>query len=426
VVRHRTVASVGLESTSVTEDNEAVASADADPHRATGPRDAAAERQVAVVVTGIETYGIRTFLLTQLRHAAQSGMRFSYLAAEDGDCAEALRTAGATVEVAGGKIQVHYPGHPMLVPVAWLWQGPGFYRAYRGIKRSLRRTRYDIVYVHSFYGSLIARLAALGTGCRVVVHLHNILNERRLAGLQRVLMSLALAAAADRLVAISAFPASSLWGPARRKVERIDNGIDIRAIAETVRDVAEEPRRITVIGRLVDWKKQDLAIRAVDVLRARGVDCELEIIGGRGHTDSPDYERAIRALVTKLGIADRVQFAGAVSPPYRRLAAAAVCVGCATREPFGLVVLEAAACGTAVAAAGAGAMTELIEDGKTGVLFRPDDPVSLADVLQRLLGDAALRASLAEAARRRALERYGIATHLNALRACFDGVLSRA
>lgn len=381
---------------------------------------------MAVVVTGIETYGIRTFLLTQLRHAAPSGMRFSYLAAEDGDCAEALRADGATVEIAGGKIQVHYPGHPLLVPFAWLWQGPGFYRAYRGIGRALRRGDYDIVYVHSFYGAIVARLAALGTGCRVVCHLHNTLNETRLAGLQRVLMSLALAVAADRLVAISDFVAASLWGPARRKVERIDNGTDIGAIAEMVQGVAEEPRRITIIGRLVEWKKHHVAIRAVDILRARGVDCELEIIGGRGHTDSPDYERTIRALVTTLGIGDRVHFAGAVSPPYRRLAAAAVCVGCATREPFGLVVVEAAACGTAVAAAGAGAMTELIEDGKTGLLFCPDDPASLADVLQRLLDDPALRASLAEAARRRTLERYGIDAHLNALRACFDGLVSRS
>lgn len=380
---------------------------------------------MAVIVTGIETYGIRTFLLTQLRHAAQSGIRFSYFAAEDGDCAEALRTAGATVEVTGGKIQVHYPGHPLLVPFAWLWQGPGFYRTYRGIKRALRRTRYDIVYAHSFYGSIIARLAAFGTGCRVVAQLHNTLNETRLAGLQRVLMSIALAAAADRLVAISDFVAASLWGPARRKVERIDNGIDIGAVAEMARDVAEEPRLITVIGRLVEWKKQDLAIRAVDILRTRGVDCQLEIIGGRGHTDAPGYEQTIRALVTTLGIADRVQFAGAVSPPYRRLAAAAVCVSCSTREPFGLVVVEAAACGTAVAAAAAGAMTELIEDGKTGLLFDADDPASLADVLQRLLDDAELRASLVETARQRALERYGIATHLNALRTCFDGVLSR-
>lgn len=388
-----------------------------------GPARGVARHHVAVVISGIETYGIQSFLLTQFRNTARDEIDFSYLAVEDGDCARALRAAGASVAVTGGRIQMPYPGHPLLVPLFWLWWWLDFYRAYSGIRQALRKTRYGIVYTHSYYGLVISALAARGNGCRMIGQLHGRLNDQRLAGLQRVLVSLALAGAADRLIAISDFVAASLWGPARRKVARIDNSVDIQAIAETTRGVVRDPRRIVIVGRLVGWKKQQLAIRAVDILRRRGVDCRLDIIGGRGHTDPPGHEQMLRELVASLELADRVTFLGAVSPPYRHVAAAAVCVSCSTREPFGLVIIEAAACGTAVVAADAGATRELIEDGRTGLLFCPDDPDSLAGMLQRLLDDGALRQSLAGTARQQALARYGISQHLHRLRSCFDEVL---
>lgn len=420
IADHRAITAVGHGATSVTEDEEVVPSADA------GARQFGAERQVVVVISGIETYGIQTFLLTQLRHSAQSGLRFSYLAAQDGECAKSLRAAGARVEVVGGQIQRHYPGHPLLVPLFWLWWWPDLYRTYSGIRRQLRTTRHDIVYAHSYYGLIISGLAARSTGCRVVGHLHGSLNCARLGGLQRILVSLTMAVAADRLVANSDFAATTLWGPARRKARRIYNGVDIHAIAEMVRGTVKEPRRFVIVGRLAVVKKQELAIQAIEILRERGVDCALEIIGGHGHTDpTSDREPMLKRLTATLGLGDRVHFLGAVSPPHHRVAAATALVSCSTRESFGLVVVEAAACGTAVVAADEGATAELVEDGKTGLLFSAEDPVSLADALQRLLDNEALRISLAEAARQRALAQYGIARHLRDLRSCFDSVLTR-
>lgn len=407
-------------------------SAPADPAiergRATAVDDAAARyravepaRRAIVVIEGIEGFGTRTFLLTQFRHAEQGGIRFSYLAMQDGDCARALRAAGASVSIAGGAIALRHPGHPALLPLFWLFSLPRLYQAYAGVRRFLRRTPGEILYAHSYYGLVICRLAARGLNRRVVGHLHGSLNETRLAGLQRILVSLVLAAGADKLVAISDFVAASLWGPARRKVCRIDNSIDVRAITAAVEGVAKDPRRIVVVGRLVAWKKQQIAIRAIKLLHARGLDCELEIIGGPVDPSARHY-RALRGLIDALGLANHVRFAGVLSPPYRAVASAAACVSCSTREPFGLVVIEAAACGTAVVAADAGATRELIEDRKTGLLFRPDDPVALADALERLLRDDALRTALVEAARRRVVERYDIAAHLRALRRCLDAV----
>lgn len=416
----RATTAAGQGSTCVTDDEEVA------PDTAAGAGRAPAERQVAVVIAGIETYGIQSFLLTQLRNSAGSGLRFSYLAAQEGACVEALRAAGASVDVVGGQIQRPYPGHPLLVPLFWLWWWPDLYRTYSGIRRALRTRRHDIVYAHSYYGLAIAGLAARGTGCRVVGHLHKTLDKTRLAGLQRILVSLALAVAADRLVAVSDFAVASLWGSARRKARRIYNGVDIHGIAEMVRGTAKEPRRIAIVGRLVGWKKQQLAIQAIEILRKRGVDCTLEIIGGRSDTDpTPDHVPMLKTLTATLGIGDRVHFLGAVSPPYHRVAAATALVNCSTREPFGLVVIEAVACGTAVVAADKGATAELIEDGKTGLLFISDDPVSLADALQRLLDDETLRTSLAKAARQRALALYGIDGHLQALRSCFDELLTQ-
>lgn len=384
-------------------------------------RPAGAGRRVITVIGGVEDFGLRTFLLTQFHHAERGGLCFSYLAVQDGACVAALRAAGAPVVVTGGDIALEHPGHPALLPLLWLARLPRLYRAYRGIRRLLQRDPADVVYTHSYYGLVICRLAARGLNRRVVGHLHSTLNRTRLAGLQRVLVSLVMAATADRLVAISDFVADSLWGPARRKVCRVDNGIDVRAVAAAVRGVVRHPRRIVVVGRLVAWKKQQVAIRAVKLLHERGLDCELEIIGGPVGPAAPRY-RALRDLRDALGLTGQVRFAGVLSPPYRHMAAAAACVSCSTDEPFGLVVIEAAACGTVVVAAGAGAMQELIEDRESGLLFRPDDPVALADALERVLRDDALRTRLADAARKRALERYDIAGHLHALRRCLDAL----
>jgi D-inositol-3-phosphate glycosyltransferase len=378
---------------------------------------------VAVVISGVEDFGIRNVLMAQFGHAARVGLSFRYLAAEDGGCAQALRAVGAPVEIVGGRIALGHPGHPLMLPFLWLRRLPDLYRAYVGLRRALLRAPVELVYVHAYDSLALSWMAARGLGQRLVFHLHSNLNRRRLAGLQRILVSLAVAVMADRVVAISDFVAASLWGPARRKLCRIDNGIDLRRIMAAVEGVAKE-RLVVIVGRLVARKKQEIAIRAIKLLHQRGIACDLEIIGGRGPLDGrSDHEQALRALVTALELGDHVRFAGVVSPPYRRMAAAKICVSCATREPFGLVVIEAVACGTAVVAADAGATAELIAHRRNGLLFRRDDPAALADALEELLCDATLRATLVESARRQALARYDISVHVSALRSCLDAAV---
>lgn len=120
-----------------------------------------------------------------------------------------------------------------------------------------------------------------------------------------------------------------------------------------------------------------------------------------------DESRKIQPFVRWLG------FQRNVSPV---VAAADVLVHCSTHpEPFGLVILEAMACGTAVVSANRGAPTEIIEHGRTGLLLPPNDVSALAQGVYRLIEDDEQRQSIAANARRVACERYTLQQHVQQL-----------
>src|SRR5581483_6250386 len=90
--------------------------------------------------------------------------------------------------------------------------------------------------------------------------------------------------------------------------------------------------------------------------------------------------------------------------PYYARAAVVACPS--RREGYGVAAREAMAYGRPVVASAVGGLADAVEDGVTGLLVPPGDPAALRAALERLLGDAALRARLGEAARRAAEERF--------------------
>ena len=90
----------------------------------------------------------------------------------------------------------------------------------------------------------------------------------------------------------------------------------------------------------------------------------------------------------------------------RLIERAAVVVAPSRREGFGVTVAEAMAHGRPVVASAVGGLLDLVVDGETGLLVPPRDPAALRAALERLLGDAELRARLGAAARERARERF--------------------
>jgi glycosyltransferase involved in cell wall biosynthesis len=170
--------------------------------------------------------------------------------------------------------------------------------------------------------------------------------------------------------------------------------------------------RILSVGRLVPRKGVDLVIRALPYLKAAGFDdVELLIVGGGGDTNVMHADPEIRRLLdlaAGLGVSEHVTLQGQVSraemPGIFRSADAVVCAP--WYEPFGIVPLEAMACGIPVVAAAVGGLRDTVVDHTTGLHVPPRDPEAIASALSLLLENPALRTKLGQAGERRARTRY--------------------
>lgn len=209
-------------------------------------------------------------------------------------------------------------------------------------------------------------------------------------------------ALADRIVAISNDTAGSLvrdYGVPPGKVEVIPVGVNTSAFAPL--DLERIPGSVLYAGRLCERKGLPLLLEAMSILRGRHPGAKLHVIG----------EGALRAgleqTARRLGIADRVEFLGKVGEAelagwYNR---AEVFVLPSLFEGFGIVCVEAMACGTPVVAARAPGVTDIIEDGRNGLLV-DRDPARLADAVASLLADGGLARALAGEGRRDVLEKF--------------------
>jgi glycosyltransferase involved in cell wall biosynthesis len=163
---------------------------------------------------------------------------------------------------------------------------------------------------------------------------------------------------------------------------------------------ANDGLAIGMVGRLAPWKGQDVFLRAFAALDAP--DAQARIIG-LAMFGEDDYAEQLRALTDTLGLADRVTFVGFTHTVERELAQLDVLVHASVvPEPFGQVVVEGMAAGLAVIATAAGGPLEIITPEVDGLLVAPGDVAALTTALQRLTGDAALRAHLGGAAANRA------------------------
>ena len=272
----------------------------------------------------------------------------------------------------------------------------------------------DVAHAHFWMSGLAAHRGARGTGIPVLQTFHALGTvKRRHQGTadpsppSRLALEAELARDAALVVATCSDEVTELeaLGVPAQRVAVVPCGVDLDRFTPTGPRAARNSRhRILSLGRLVERKGVDTTIRALpDVPSA-----ELVIAGGGDEIADAELAR-LTALAHACGMGDRVHLVGQI--PRRDVPAllrsADVVVSVPWYEPFGMVPLEAMACGVPVIASAVGGHLDTVLDGRTGALVPPRDPAALAQRLRELLADPAKLAALGSAAATHARSRYG-------------------
>ena len=198
-----------------------------------------------------------------------------------------------------------------------------------------------------------------------------------------------------------------LLGLALHRAYAAPMGVDIglfkphsRAEARAVLGIGQDERVVLSVGRIEPFKGTDVLVRALALLReSQGV--RLLVVGGRHGEPGVEW---LRETARSSGASGLLDWRAAV-PQYELpayYAAADVCAVPSLHETFGLVALEAMACGRPVVASRAGGLRELVRHGETGLLCEPGDASGLAEALGTLLSDPSRARRLGEAGALRA------------------------
>ncbi|HEX5763304.1 MAG TPA: glycosyltransferase [Solirubrobacterales bacterium] len=267
-----------------------------------------------------------------------------------------------------------------------------------GLARSWRRERPDLVHAHFWMSGHASLLAAESMRLPVVQTFHALgtVKRRYQGGMdtsppQRLEIERQIVARVDRLLATCSDEVFELMrmGAENDRTAVVPCGVDLDVFGTDGPAEQRDPdrRRLLYLGRLVRRKGVGNVIEALP--RMPGV--EFVIAGGppREALDRDPEARRLAELAERHGVVDRVQMRGRVPrerlPELIRSADAVVSVP--WYEPFGIVPLEAMACGVPVIASAVGGMIDSVVDGQTGIHVPPRDPERLAEAALDLLAD---------------------------------------
>ena len=289
-----------------------------------------------------------------------------------------------------------------------------------GALRALRARRAQIVHINDSRTVITWAMACRLARTKLVVHQRTVYAPSRLL---RLALRLAL-----RIICISHYVYETLPLELRARAVVIPNPFAMPKAAKyrhVDREVARRelglpPGRpvIGFVGSLTEQKRPFVFLDAATHIQA--VQPPIFIMVGQAEAS---MVTKVESYARRQGIEDRLFMMGYRSDMERILTACDLILAPAVNEGFGRVPIEAALAGVAVVAARSGGHVEAIEDGRTGILVPPDDPVSLAAAATSLLINRSLIDTLAAAGRERAMRLYAPEVHCRKISAIYRELL---
>jgi glycosyltransferase involved in cell wall biosynthesis len=283
----------------------------------------------------------------------------------------------------------------------------------------IRRERPHIVHTHLTAASVLGRLSAAMCGTPVVIqHDHSGANHWKSSPFLFALfwpIDRALNRFTDHTIACSQWVSrfdKRVRGIPGDKLTVVHNYVDLQRFDPALYD-ASEPRRtlgppeqtvVGTVGRLSKVKGIEYALKAAKLVVSEGWDIRLVVVG-----DGP-LRAELESHADELGIRDRVLFTGYRQDVPLLMKAFDIFVLPSVSEPFGMVVAEAMAMGKPVVASDVGGVSEMVVDGRNGLLVAPGDSTALAEAMRQLLNDEELVNELGSNGRRTVEEQFDLDT----------------
>lgn len=299
------------------------------------------------------------------------------------------------------------------LPVAWhemgLQNSLDMVSAYQ-LRAITRAAQIEVMHAHVGRDYVICGLAAKRSPVRLFItrHHYNPIRSNALYG--RAIDEV------RRMIAVSESVGDELKSAFPKLTDRvavIPNWINVRDCGSVSREAARRalgitrPLAVAVIGQITPLKRQDLFLRAAaKLIKEHRMSYAEFVIAGEVQPEDGEYSGELRLLIRQHEISDQVRFTGWIENLPPLLTAFDVVVAPSENEAFSLALAEAMAAGCATIAARVGGMAEMIDDGRTGLLFAPDDEAALVASLQRLIASERLRHQMGDAARTSISERF--------------------
>lgn len=362
---------------------------------------------------GKDTGGMNVYVRELTRFLGKAGIHVDvFTRSQDEHVPHVLHDLGygnRVVHISAGP-EVPLPKHELVSFLPEFTQGILTFAENKGLT-------YDLIHSHYWMSGITAEELKNAWGVPVIQMFHTlgVMKQRvarvpteiegdyRLQGEHRVME------VSDRIVAATPAELAQLqwlYQMDTKKITVVPPGVDLGHFYPIEPDEAKEfigiapcEKVLLFVGRIEPLKGIDTLIEALAIMHQKDVRVCLSVIGGNPEDDleTQDAEMMrLQSLREEYGLTDLIAFLGKRGQdtlPYYYSAAIAVVVP-SHYESFGMVALEAMACGTPVVASQVGGLAFLVQDGYTGYTVPVDEPHALADRLTTLLQDPELRAQM--------------------------------